>query len=48
MLRKKIAEDPKVQQLSGKVVQAIELKIDGYLEEASKEINPAPIDKKWT
>ena len=42
----KIAEDPKVQQLSGKVVQAIELKIDGYLEEASKEINPAPIDKK--
>lgn len=42
----KIAEDPKVQQLSGKVVQAIELKIDGYLEEASKEINPASIDKK--
>ena len=42
----KIAEDPKVQQLSGKVVQAIELKIDGYIEEASKEINPAPIDKK--
>lgn len=42
----KIAEDPKVQQISGKVLKAIELKIDGYIEEASKEINPAPIDKK--
>lgn len=42
----KIAEDPKVQQISSKVLKAIELKIDGYIEEASKEINPAPIDKK--
>ena len=44
----RVAEDPKVQQISGKVLKAIELKIDGYIEEASKEINPAPIDKKWT
>lgn len=42
----RVAEDPKVQQISGKVLKAIELKIDGYIEEASKEINPAPIDKK--
>lgn len=42
----KIAEDPKVQQISSKVLKAIELKIDGYIEEAGKEINPAPIDKK--
>lgn len=42
----RVAEDPKVQQISSKVLKAIELKIDGYIEEASKEINPAPIDKK--
>lgn len=42
----RVAEDPKVQQISSKVLKAIELKIDGYIEEAGKEINPAPIDKK--
>ncbi len=42
----RVAEDPKVQQISSKVLKAIELKIDGYIEEASKEINQAPINKK--
>ncbi len=42
----RVAEDPKVQQISSKVLKAIELKIDGYIEEAGKEINPAPINKK--
>jgi membrane-bound ClpP family serine protease len=37
----RIAEDPKVQQLSGKVVTLIEQKLDQYIEEADSSIKEA-------
>lgn len=36
----KIAEDPKVQQLSGKVLTIVEQKLDSYIAEASKTTKP--------
>ena len=34
----KVAEDPKVQQLSGKVLKLVETKLDTYIEEAEKKV----------
>lgn len=41
----RVAEDPKVQQMSGKVLRVIELKLDEYVTEAEKKITPAPNTK---
>lgn len=34
----KVAEDPKVQQLSGKVLKLVETKLDSYIEQAEKKV----------
>lgn len=38
----KIATDPKVQQMSSKVLTIIEQKLDSYIVEADKNLTPAP------